>query len=78
MLLTEAVNNRITNLCREHNITINKLCTMAGVTQSTVDSIIKGKSKNPNLRTIFYLCQALNMTIPEFFNHPDFFQIDDE
>lgn len=72
MTIREAISERILLLCEEQNITVNKLCTIAGVTQSTVDSILKGRSKNPGVCTIKKLCDAWNITIIDFFNHPLF------
>ena len=40
MNIGEAVKERIIELCRERDISINKLCNMSGVTQSTVNNII--------------------------------------
>lgn len=37
-----AVKARILELCSERDISINKLCSMSGVTQSTVNNIISG------------------------------------
>lgn len=42
MNIGEAVRERILQLCQERNISINMLCTMSGVTQSTVNNIING------------------------------------
>ena len=36
----EAVRLRIEELCRENEITVNKLSTMSGITQSTLNNII--------------------------------------
>lgn len=36
---------RIRQLCTTHKITINKLASMSGLRQSTVDNIIRGTSK---------------------------------
>ena len=44
--------NTIKQLCTEKNISINKLATLSGLTQSTIDSIMKGKSKNPKMETL--------------------------
>ena len=49
MQLSEAVKQRIINLCNEQNITINKLATNSGLSFSTVFSIFYGKSKNCNI-----------------------------
>jgi len=44
MNIGEAVKERILELCSERDISINKLCSMSGVTQSTVNNIIKRNS----------------------------------
>ena len=72
MKLHEAVAKRILYYCEQRNITPNKLCTMSGVIQSTVNSIFSGRSKNPKLGTIQYLCDGLGITMKEFFDSPLF------
>lgn len=76
MTIREAISKRIILLCEEQNITVNKLSTRAGITQSTVDSILKGRSKNPRVCTIKKLCDASDTTIIDFFNHPLFENLD--
>ena len=46
----------------------NKLGTISGVEPSTITSIFYGKSKNPGTRTILDMCQALNITLYDFFD----------
>ena len=46
MNIGEAVRERIIELCRENDISINKLCTMSGVTQSTVNNIVSGRNNS--------------------------------
>lgn len=53
-------------ICKEQNITLNRLATISGLTQSTLDNISKGHTKNPSLRTIHRLAVGLNMTVAEF------------
>ena len=77
MKLHEAVGKRILEYCKERNISPNKICTMSGVIQSTVNSIFSGRSKNPKLATIQYLCQGLGITIKEFFDSPLFLDLED-
>ena len=36
---------RIRQLCRERGIAINKLATMSGINQSTIDNIVRGLTK---------------------------------
>lgn len=78
MDLQQAVKCRILNLCRERNITINKLAMLAGMNQSTVNSLIDGTSQNPKLLTILRLCLGLDMELKEFFNDSIFKDLDDE
>lgn len=49
MTYSDAVIKRLTDLCSKKNITVNRLATLSGITQSTVDNLIKGKTKNPKL-----------------------------
>lgn len=72
MKLEEAITKRILSLCKERNIKPNKLATIAGMPSSTIRCIFYGRSKNPGTRTILDLCQALNITIYDFFNDPLF------
>ncbi|MBZ4687316.1 MAG: hypothetical protein JG764_949 [Clostridiales bacterium] len=77
MNISEATAKRIKDLCNDRNITINKLATLSGVTQSTIDSILKGKSRNPSLVTIQKISHGLGITIVEFFDDPIFENIED-
>ena len=73
MTVGEAVTARVIQLCQERNITINKLCTLSGVTQSTVNNVISGRNHSPTVATIHKLCDGLGITIDEFF-HSEYFQ----
>lgn len=77
MKLNEAVGRRILYYCKERNITVNKLCTMSGIIQSTVNSIFSGRSKNPKLETINCICQGLGITLKDFFDSELFENLDD-
>ena len=67
MNVSEAVKERIIELCRERDISINKLCTMSGVTQSTVNNIISGRNNSVTVSTVKKLCDGLDITIQDFF-----------
>ena len=64
----EAITQRILNLCKEKDITPNKLGTISGVEPSTITSIFYGKSKNPGVVTIKSICDGLEITLSDFFN----------
>ena len=65
MTYSDAIIKRLTELCAERKITINKLATLSGITQSTVDNLMKGKTKNPKLKTLHKLAIGLGMTVSE-------------
>ncbi len=77
MNISEATRSRIKKLCNERNITINKLATLSGITQSTLDNIMKGNSKTPTLQTIVYLCDGFNIQLKDFFNDDIFLDLDE-
>ncbi len=51
-MLTQAIQRRIRELCDERNITLNKLSTICGITQSTLNNIISRSSTKPTVSTI--------------------------
>ena len=67
MNIGEAVRARIIELCRQRDISINKLCSISGVTQSTVNNIVSGRNNSATISTIKKLCDGLGITIREFF-----------
>lgn len=77
MKLHEAVGARILEYCKSLNISPNKLCTNSGVLQSTINSIFSGRSKNPKLATIQYICDGLNIKLKDFFDSPLFDNLED-
>ena len=72
MKLEEAITKRIFNLCYKRKITPNKLASMAGLPSATIRCIFYGKSKNPGTRTLLDICQALDISLYDFFNDPLF------
>ena len=68
MYLSTAVKSRIYELCNERNITINKLCTISGITQSTLANINSRPNTNLTILSIMRICRGLNISIQDFFN----------
>mgnify|MGYP001622948217 CR=1 FL=1 len=67
MQLSTAIRQRIVNLCIDRNISLNQLAQAAGITYSTLNSFLNGKSNDPKMSTILHLCEGLNIQIYEFF-----------
>ena len=65
---------RIRSLCKQRGIAINKLATMSGVRQSTLDNIVRGNTKNPRIKTLHKIANTFNMTVSEFL---DFKELND-
>lgn len=78
MKIAQATALRIKKICIDKNITLNKLCTMAGITQSTASNIVHGNSKNPGVVTIKKLCDAVNISIQDFFDDELFQDLEQE
>lgn len=68
MKITEAITQRILFLCKQKNITPNKLGTLAGIDPSTITSIFYGKSKNPGLVTLKSICDGFDISLFDFFD----------
>lgn len=78
MGIYDLVVERIRELCAEKNITSNALSYLAGVSQSTIKSILNGESKNPGIVTIKKLCDGMDISIIEFFDTEKFKNIEQE
>ena len=63
----EATKLRIIELCKENNITVNKLANISGITQSTLSNIVGGRNNSATISTIKKLCDGLNISIRDFF-----------
>ena len=78
MNIGEAVRRRILELCREREITVNKLATVSGITQSTLNNIVSGRNNSATISTIKKICDGLNISIEEFFHSPLFRDLEQE
>ena len=78
MDIGEAVRLRILELCREKNISVNKLSSMSGVTQSTVNNIVSGRNHSATVSTVKKLCDGLGISIEAFFSSELFHDLEQE
>ena len=78
MTARECVANRILELCQERGLAVHALARSAGVSPSTVKSILNGASKNPGIVTVKMLCDGLNISLTEFFDTDDFRNLEQE
>ena len=73
-----AVAERIIQLCNQKNIAINALANMAGISPSTLYSVLNEKSQNPGIVTIKKLCDGLDISLRQFFDDEIFDDIEQE
>ena len=78
LCIGEAVKIRILDLCKENNITVNKLATICGITQSTLNNIVSGRNNSATVSTIKKICDGLEISIQDFFNSNVFFNLEQE
>lgn len=78
MRIGDAVKQRIIDLCDKENITINKLATISGITQSTINNITGGRNNSATISTIKKICDGLEISIKDFFNSPLFDELEQE
>ncbi len=68
MDLSEAMRLRIKNLIIDNNINANKLALTCGINRSNINRFLRGKNKSITIESITLICQALNMTLKDFFD----------
>ena len=78
MTIGEAVKLRILELCETNDITVNKLSTICGITQSTLNNIISMRNNSTTVSTIQKICDGLHMSITDFFNADIFLDLEQE
>ena len=78
MTIGEAARSRILELCRERGITVNKLATLCGITQSTLNNIVSGRNRAMTLSTVQKICDGLDISTLDFFDSELFGNIEQE
>lgn len=74
----DAVKNRILQLIKEKDMSINKVCMIGNLTTSTLNTMLNNKSEYCSVRTLQKVCQGLGITLYDFFNNEIFRNLDDE
>ena len=74
MEYSDIIIKRIRSLCKSRRISVNKLATMSGVSQSTLDNIMNRQTNSPGIVTLHMVAIAFNMTLAEFL---DFDELND-
>ncbi len=78
MVIGEAVRIRILELCKDKGITINKLASISGITQSTLSNIVGRRNQSTTISTIKKICDGLEISIQDFFDSTVFMNLEQE
>ena len=78
MTVKDAVANRFQQLCAEHRIKPNELANRAGVTPSSVYSMLDPKRREVSVNLVKKLCDGLDMTLGAFFSTDEFDELEQE
>ena len=78
MDIKTAVVERIKELCSERDIAINTLANLAGITPSTVYSMLDPSRKDIGIVTIKKLCDGLDIDIKAFYDSNLFSNLEQE
>lgn len=72
MKISKIVYKRITELLKEKGTNINKFCREHQMPTTSIYSIGDGKSSSPSLKLIIRFCDALDISLYEFFDYEPF------
>ena len=78
MGVKDAVAARFAGICKERKMTVNELASLAGVTPSSVYSMMDPARRNVSIVLIKKLCDGLEMSLGAFFSAVEFEELEQE
>jgi len=80
MKITESVSYRVKEILEARKMTQYRLEQLTGISHNTMSSLLNCRYESCNLKTIFIIIEALELSIHQFFNSPafEFFNLDIE
>ena len=60
----------INRLCQEHNVTRNCLAESIDIRQSTLSSILNGRSNNPTIEVLVRIADFFNISVDALISRP--------
>lgn len=74
MDLSDLIAIRIKELMNSNNLTTYQLEELTGVYRSTITLFLNRNTKTIRIENLSYICQALNLSLAEFFADPRFLE----
>ena len=78
MKLSKAMQIRINNLLREHNLSRYSLSIQAGISPSVLTDFYSGKTTYLRIDSILHICEGFDIDLEEFFADDIFKNVDAE
>lgn len=76
MYLSDAMRIRIKKLIEQNNINGNKLALKSGINRSNINRFLRGQNKSITIESITLICQALSISLKDFFDDKVFENVD--
>ncbi len=77
-MIKDAIVQRFEQICTERKISYTELARLAGMTPSTVYSMLKPERRDISVITVKKLCDGLNISLVTFFDDPIFYNLPQE
>ena len=77
-MIKDAIVQRFEQICAERKISYTKLARLAGMTPSTVYSMLQPERRDISVITVKKLCDGLNISLAAFFDDPIFYNLPQE
>ncbi|GAW99685.1 helix-turn-helix domain-containing protein [Secundilactobacillus mixtipabuli] len=73
---SEIIGKRIMDFINERDITIHRLSVKTGIPNTTLVDLITGTTKNARVSTVRAICQAIQITVRDFFDCPPYNEVE--
>lgn len=73
---SELIAQRLLKIIDERNLTINRVATLSGMHQSSVNAIFSGASSSPKVKTLRRIANGLNLSFIELMNFPPYNEVE--
>jgi transcriptional regulator with XRE-family HTH domain len=77
-MVKDIIVQRIRELCDERDISYTELSRRAGMTPSTIYSLLQPKRRDVSAITVKKICDGFDITLGEFFSTPEFDNLEQE
>lgn len=76
MNISYIISKRVREILKDKELTQYQLEMLSGISHSTISCLMNNRYNAVNLKTLFIIIQALNITVLEFFDNPLFLNLD--